>query len=274
MHAGERDSRDCASPQLLSGRALLCVILPRIVLHVGLARSPLRADAVCSVQGVRREQQRHSVRRGVRNGCAAPARWLLTLRLALGCVLYLPASGSSHDSRHALAADLRPVTTAAALELLGVDVSSPPLSDLCKECNHGGQVNFVEFLQKVKVPTAPTHALRAEVRAEHQLCARRLALTSSNLHCVALQPAAPTRPAPGKLNIKPAPPSKPGPPAGQPGPPAGKPGPPAGKPCPPAGKPGPPAGKPGPLAGKPGPAPAPTPVDKWHSKGKGEWTPP
>ena len=229
------------------------MILPRIVLHVGLARSPLRADAVCSVQGVRREQQRHSVRRGVRNGCAAPARWLLTLRLALGCVLYLPASGSSHDSRHALAADFRPVTTAAALELLGVDVSSPPLSDLCKECNHGGQVNFVEFLQKVKVPTAPTHALRADVRGEHQLRARRLALTTFNLHCVALQRAAPTRPAPGKLNIKPAPPSKPGPPAGQPGPPAGK---------------------PGPLAGKPGPAPAPTPVDKWHSKGKGEWTPP
>ena len=39
-----------------------------------------------------------------------------------------------------------------ALELLGVDVSRPPLSTLTTLCTKDGMVNFVEFLGGVKPP--------------------------------------------------------------------------------------------------------------------------
>ena len=111
-------------------------------------------------------------------------------------------------------------------------------------------MHFVEFLRKLpkrmnfklveltcKVPTSPTHMLRAAVRR------RRVALADFHLHCVALQPAAPTKPAPGKLNTKPALPSKLGPPAGKPGP------------CAPPVKPGLPPGKPAIITAAAGSAP-------------------
>ena len=169
-----------------------------------------------------------------------------------------------------------------ALELLGVDVSKPPLSTLTTACTQDGKVNFIDFLRGVQPPEdklGPGQKLAASTMEAAEGIGQAAAASP--------RPGPPSGGKPGPPGGKPGPPgggkpgppgggkpgppggskpgppggskpgppggAKPGPPGGKPGPPGGKPGPPGGKPGPPGGKPGPPGGKPGPPGGKPGP---------------------